>query len=219
MATVRQLLRVAVSAGVRRMHLLGGRTMPAAPTVSYRLNVIHDQPRRPFFAYFRIAFNSVDKDRLAEVGPDRLCAEWLLKNGGTVTFVGRRPVDDYNSLGPTTAVDAQPHIEMVDATDASIMAIGFQHLRGCREVRSIRLRRCKHMENEALSELHLVSESLRELELEDCFNVTDEGLVSLGALTGLKRLNVRGVPYVQDVDKVRTELQALLPECEISISK
>lgn len=31
---------------------------------------------RNFFAYLRIAFNSVDQQRLQEVGPDRLCAEW-----------------------------------------------------------------------------------------------------------------------------------------------
>lgn len=31
---------------------------------------------RHFFAYLRIAFNKVDAERLKEVGPDRLCAEW-----------------------------------------------------------------------------------------------------------------------------------------------
>lgn len=31
---------------------------------------------RNFFAYLRIAFNGVDQQRLQEVGPDRLCAEW-----------------------------------------------------------------------------------------------------------------------------------------------
>lgn len=58
-------------------------------TTSTTTTAVFDAPqRRPFFAYFRIAFNTVDKDRLATVGPDRLCAEWLLKNGGAVTFVG-----------------------------------------------------------------------------------------------------------------------------------
>lgn len=31
---------------------------------------------RNFFAYLRVAFNKVDEQRLEEVGPDRLCAEW-----------------------------------------------------------------------------------------------------------------------------------------------
>lgn len=33
---------------------------------------------RNFFAYLRIAFNKVDAQRLQEVGPDRLCAEWFV---------------------------------------------------------------------------------------------------------------------------------------------
>lgn len=172
---------------------------------------------RPFFAYFRVAFNSVDTDRLREVGPDRLCAEWLLKNGGSVTFVGRSPVDDYNELNATSS--GRRPIQAVDATDSSIMAIGFEHFRDCRDLRSIRLERCKHMENEALEQLTLVKDSLRELTVTDCFNVTESGLHSLGELSNLERLHVSGVPYVEDVEAVRAALQAKLPDCEIHITK
>lgn len=35
---------------------------------------------RNFFAYLRVAFNKVDEQRLEEVGPDRLCAEWYVIN-------------------------------------------------------------------------------------------------------------------------------------------
>lgn len=35
---------------------------------------------RSLFAYLRIAFNKVDQARLAEVGPDRLCAEWFVEH-------------------------------------------------------------------------------------------------------------------------------------------
>lgn len=34
------------------------------------------QQTRDFFALLRAAFNRVDIQRLKEVGPDRLCAEW-----------------------------------------------------------------------------------------------------------------------------------------------
>lgn len=173
------------------------------------------QQFRPFFGYFRIAFNSVDKDRLLEVGPDRLCAEWLLKNGGAITFVGRRSVEDYNALG--SAGQRHP-IESVEATDASIMAIGFDHFRNCRALQRITLTRCKHMENEALQRLTVIKDSLRELTLTDCFNVTDSGLVNLGELSGLQKLNVSGVPYVKDLPAVRATLAQKLPECEIIIN-
>lgn len=38
----------------------------------------HDvgQQMRSFFGLLRVAFNKVDKQRLQEIGPDRLCAEW-----------------------------------------------------------------------------------------------------------------------------------------------
>lgn len=38
--------------------------------------IVGKSQTRNFFAYLRIAFNSVDQERLQEVGPDRLCAEW-----------------------------------------------------------------------------------------------------------------------------------------------
>lgn len=195
----------------------GGRLLLTATHNNNATNITGSVPaRRPFFGYFRIAFNSVDKDRLLEVGPDRLCAEWLLKNGGAVTFVGRRPIEDYNELG-SAGGGVRRAIESVDATDASIMAIGFEHLRGCKAVKRINLTRCKHMENEALQQLDVVKDSLRELTLTDCFNVTDSGLVSLGGLSGLERLNVSGVPYVKDLAAVRETLAEKLPNCEINM--
>lgn len=101
------------------------------------------------------------------------------------------------------------------------MAIGFEHLHGCTAIERILLRRCKHMESEALGALAAhVGGTLRELLIEECFNVTDAGLRSLGALQRLRSLTVSGVPYVKDVDAVRAELAAKLPKgCAISIRK
>lgn len=187
----------------------------AAPQLTRSLLLRQD--RRHFFAYFRVAFNSVDGDRLKEVGPDRLCAEWLLKNGGSVKFAGKALVSDYNSLA--TSGPNRRAIEEVHAVDASIMAIGFDHFKGCTEVRKIELTRCKHMENEALGQLKYVKDTLTELTVSDCFNVRESGLEALGELNKLSKLDVNGLPYVEDVDKVRMALQAKLPACEINISK
>lgn len=38
--------------------------------------IVGKSQTRNFFAYLRVAFNGVDQQRLQEVGPDRLCAEW-----------------------------------------------------------------------------------------------------------------------------------------------
>lgn len=38
--------------------------------------IVKKSQSRNFFAYLRVAFNSVDQQRLQEAGPDCLCAEW-----------------------------------------------------------------------------------------------------------------------------------------------
>lgn len=174
---------------------------------------------RSFFAYFRVSFNTVDADRLQQVGPDRLCAEWLLKNGATVSFVNGSPVTDYNMLVPANGT-RRSHLAEVDATDSSIMDIGFEHFRGCTEVRKINLTRCKQIENEALEKLaNYLSTTLEDLTIVDCFNINDAGLRHLVGLTALKRLVVSGVPYTKELDLVREELVSKLPQSHIEIGK
>lgn len=48
------------------------------PIASNRLlgSAVQKIGNRSLFGYLRVAFNRVDQSRLAEVGPDRLCAEW-----------------------------------------------------------------------------------------------------------------------------------------------
>ena len=41
------------------------------------------------FSYVYWSFNRVDRKRIAEVGPDIACAEWLLRNSAFVRFKGR----------------------------------------------------------------------------------------------------------------------------------
>lgn len=176
----------------------------------------HMQSYRHFFGYFRIAFNTVDADRLQKVGPDRLCAEWLLKNGGAVSFAGKSMHKDYNTL-PNE--NHREHIQSVDATESTIMAIGFEHFRNCAKIDKIILHKCKHMENEALQQLILLKDTLKHLQVSECYNVMDSGLMSLGQLKNLDKLTIFGVPYVKDIKTVEAELRANLPNCQMDISK
>lgn len=177
------------------------------------------QDVRTFFGYFRIAFNNVDQDRLKQVGPDRLCSEWILKNGGAIRYMGpgRAQISDYNSLGATEY--RKSYIEDVNATDSSIMAIGFDHFKNCNHIKKITLNKCKHMENEALEKLIYCKDSLIDLSIEDCFNVLDSGLLTLKQLPNLQKLVISGVPYVKDIENVKRELIQSLPKCDLSINK
>lgn len=106
-------------------------------------------------------------------------------------------------------------IRLVDATDSSIMALGFEHFKGCRAIEHIILNRCKHMENEALEQLSYVKSSLKELQVTDCSNVIESGLLSLKQLNHLEKLTIYGFTYVKDLNAVINQLKNDLPKCEI----
>ncbi|XP_031631565.1 ATP synthase subunit s, mitochondrial isoform X1 [Contarinia nasturtii] len=171
---------------------------------------------RSFFAYLRVAFNKVDTQRLEEVGPNQLCAEWILKNGGSVQFHNQYlPIKEYNSLSNTKS----EKIKVVDGTDSSIMALGFEHFKGCKNIEQIILNRCKHMENEALEQLGYVKNSLNELQITDCPNVVESGLMSLKQLNNLKKLTIYNFIYIKDFTGVVNQLKKDLPNCEIHTTK
>lgn len=180
----------------------------------------HKAIARPFFSYFRIAFNSVDADRLKVVGPDRLCAEWMLKNGGGIRYVGSEDsiITNYNSLPPTS--NRNSIIGEIDGTDSSIMDIGFEHLKGCNHIKKVNLTRCKHIENESMQKLAAyLKDTLEDLSVIDCFNLETVGLLYLTELSKLKKLVVSGVPYIKDVQHVKEQLTSALPNCDIEITQ
>lgn len=105
---------------------------------------------------------------------------------------------------------------MIDGTDSSIMALGFDHFRGCKFIERIILQRCQHMENEALEKLANVKSSLKHLEIVDCHNVEDSGLLSLKQLHNLQTLTVHGFMYVKDFNGIVEQLKKDLPNCQIT---
>ncbi len=77
-----------------------------------------------------------------QVGPDRAAAEWLLRCGASVTWVGsKRPLKDYNSL--PRGDYRRNRIEEVDATDSCVMENGFPHFEGLSSLRKIKFKNCQ----------------------------------------------------------------------------
>lgn len=71
-----------------------------------------------------------DGNRIKEVGPDRACAEWLLRCGAFVRWKDSEKFHkDYNTL-PNVNLD-KFKIEEVNADEAAVMDIGFPHFGKC----------------------------------------------------------------------------------------
>lgn len=141
-----------------------------------------------------------------------------MKNGGIVSFADQnRPIKDYNLL--QASVPSSPKLRLIDATDSAIMALGFAHLKNCKHLDTIILNRCAHMENEALDHLAYVRNSLKVLQVTDCGNVEDSGLLALKQLTNLQSLTVHGFIYVEDFEGIIRELAKSLPNCKIIAQK
>jgi hypothetical protein len=72
-----------------------------------------------------IPCSRVDDKRIAEVGPDRACAEWLMRNGAFVKWTDDREfLKDYNALPAEGDIR---YIQEIDATDSSVMHYGFEY--------------------------------------------------------------------------------------------
>lgn len=171
------------------------------------------QFKRHLWPYVNIAFNRVDLQRLQDVGPDRTCAEWILKNGGAIRFESSNLYAQYNSLPDEKSA---VRLKEVDASNSSIMKIGFAHFKDCDKLEKIILHCCTHMENEALSDLDWAKKSLRHLQVSSCYNVRADGILMLKNLTQLQNLRLFDLPYVENLQGVVADLQKHLPKCKIN---
>ncbi|XP_016927979.2 ATP synthase subunit s, mitochondrial [Drosophila suzukii] len=174
--------------------------------------------QRGIWGYVAVAFNQVDAERLAKVGPNRLCAEWIVKNGGGVRFV-ENPTKlwkDYNSL---PGENTQFCLKVVDASNSSIMKIGLEHLKGCKNIDTVIFHNCKHLENDGLEGLHHISSSLERLQVSGCYNITDSGLATIGELENLRQLVIFDMIFVKNMEAVAANLKRQLPNCDIKATK
>ncbi|XP_068146818.1 ATP synthase subunit s, mitochondrial [Drosophila tropicalis] len=173
---------------------------------------------RKIWGYVAVAFNQVDAQRLAKVGPNRLCAEWVVKNGGGVRFVDSpsKLWKDYNSLPAETT---QFCLKVIDATNASIMKIGLEHFKNCNHIDTVIFHNCKHLEDEGLEGLKHLTDSLTRLQVSGCYNLVDADLAVISELKNLQQLLIFDMVFVKDMDEVARKLKKNLPKCDIKATK
>lgn len=181
-----------------------------------------NQSRRPFmmgrhiFAFIKKAFNAVDGQRLKEVGPDRACAEWILKNGGAVRFTmcPKFLINSYDDLPEETV---KITVKEIDATGTAITELGFNHLDGCKSIDTVILDDCSDVDDLALAKLSFIKKTLEVLQVSRCGKVSVNGLLKVKELVHLKKLRCFDLVQVEDIATVARQLRLDLPKCEVIV--
>ncbi|XP_061714367.1 ATP synthase subunit s, mitochondrial-like [Cydia pomonella] len=168
---------------------------------------------RCFWEYVTMMFNKPEAERIQRVGPDRACAEWVLRNGGTVEWVGGQKLADYNML-PANDQPA-PKLAVIDATNSSISYYGFSHLIGCNKLYKIILHKSSYIEDRALKGLSHGKDSLTHLQVSDIADVSDAGLKNLKDCHNLQNLVLFDLTNVNDLEECKQYLASQLPNCKI----
>ncbi|XP_012267731.2 ATP synthase subunit s, mitochondrial isoform X1 [Athalia rosae] len=151
---------------------------------------------------------------LTKVGSDRACAEWLLKNGAAIKWTEGGPLlSDYNAL--PSLDEPRKHIQVVDATDSAISHIGFPHFKGCNHINEVKLVNCVYIEDPAIPLLSILKDSLNNLEVNNCANISEKALNKIDKLSNLKTLKLGNLPLIKDKNKVIENLTKALPNCDI----
>ncbi|XP_031569885.1 ATP synthase subunit s, mitochondrial-like isoform X2 [Actinia tenebrosa] len=153
----------------------------------------------------------VDTSRLEEFGPDRVAAEWVLRNGGGVKFLHHNGwVWNYNALvaGPREKYKLQK----INGKNTCITTGGLLHLEGLKYLDYLNLHGCKYVGD--VNKLLPVKETLEELDISLCTAITD--ISPLSQLKKLKKLNLTGLQRIKNREKAVEDLQKTLPDCEIT---
>ncbi|XP_047515254.1 ATP synthase subunit s, mitochondrial [Pieris napi] len=182
------------------------------PTLITRQN-IHKTPIRTFWEYVNMMFNKPDLERIKTLGPDRACAEWVLRNGGKVIWADGKKLADYNSLPPETEFDSK--VAVIDGSESSISHYGFAHLSGCTQLWKIILHNNKYVDDRAMQALEHGKNTLTNLQVSQCINVTDVGLKELSIMTNLQTLILFNLTSVDNIEECIKQLHLSLPKCKI----
>ncbi|XP_072485889.1 ATP synthase subunit s, mitochondrial isoform X1 [Notamacropus eugenii] len=174
---------------------------------------------RHFWGWLNAVFNKVDYDRIKAVGPDRAASEWLLRCGALVQYHGQdKWQKDYNHL-PTGPLNKYK-IKAIDATDSCIMNIGFDYLEGLEHVEEIKLCKCHYIEDECLqrlSQLKNLQESVLQMEIISCGNVTEKGIIALHHLRNLQYLLLQDLPGITNLENVNQIFHRSLPSLQLKL--
>ncbi|XP_059522412.1 distal membrane-arm assembly complex protein 2 isoform X3 [Myotis daubentonii] len=131
-------------------------------------------------------------------------------------FQGKEWIRSKHGYSPLQLLSFQAvPIEAVDASDCAINYEGLDNLLALKELQSLLLQRCPHVDDWCLSRLHQLAHSLQELSLAGCPRISERGLACLHHLQNLRRLDISDLPAVSSPGLTRILVEEMLPRCEV----
>ncbi|XP_019717110.1 ATP synthase subunit s-like protein [Hippocampus comes] len=109
-------------------------------------------------------------------------------------------------------------LEEVDMSYTIINYTGLSNLEAQRSLRTLSVRGCSEVDDWFLARLHVFQDSLEELDISHCPQITPGGLAALRNLKGLRRLDVSSLPRISTPGLVIILLEEMLPQCEVIAS-
>uniref|UniRef100_H0W1E9 Distal membrane arm assembly component 2 n=1 Tax=Cavia porcellus TaxID=10141 RepID=H0W1E9_CAVPO len=92
---------------------------------------------------------------------------------------------------------------------------GLDSLLSLKELQSLSLQRCPHLDDWCLSRLYPLAGSLQELLLAGCPRISERGLACLHHLPNLRKLDISDLPAVEFPSLTQILVEEMLPNCEV----
>uniref|UniRef100_G1TW66 Distal membrane-arm assembly complex protein 2 n=1 Tax=Oryctolagus cuniculus TaxID=9986 RepID=G1TW66_RABIT len=177
----------------------------------------HEEQPRPLGSNQCLRPDSCFTSLEERYGPDIAGAAFVLKQGGAVKFQDQEWIRP-NKHGRFSLKFLKFQNVPVEAVDASGCAINYHGLRSLlplKELRSLWLRHCPHVDDWCLSRLHPLAGSLQELSLAGCPHISERGLACLHHLQSLCWLDISDLPAVSNPGLTRILVEEMLPSCQV----
>lgn len=150
-------------------------------------------------------------------GPYVAGAYFVLKQGGSVKFRDREwmRADEHGLSSLEFQKLQEVPLEAVDASGCAINYQGLDNLLALKELQSLSLRHCPHLDDWCLGRLYQLADSLQELLLAGCPRISERGLACLHHLQNLRRLDISDLPAVSNPGLTQILVEEMLPHCEV----
>ncbi|CAF2637602.1 unnamed protein product [Rotaria sp. Silwood2] len=171
---------------------------------------------RQFWSWLNFVWNKYDRKRVQEIGPDRACAEWLLRCSGSVRFKNWNSItSDYNAI-PSGGAPEQCKIEEIRAIKACITSDGFAYLDGLTDLKKIHLEKCDQVGDGSIIRFKKVNNTLESIALIDLVQISENGLGNLTDLKNLKQIILARLPGIKNREGIIKLLHNELPKCTVN---